>query len=208
MGLPAPPLLLITDRALAGARDPVTIVSAALDAGCRWIMVRDKEASPPERRALIDACVARAEGIGARVVVNGDAEEALAAGANGVHIQMETLRRGGLVRPRPDWLVGVSCHDTGEALAAERAGADYVTLSPVFATASKPGYGPLLGLEGLRAAVRALRVPVIALAGIDDPGRVRACLGAGAAGAAVMGAVMAAEDPRAATAALLSAFDG
>jgi thiamine-phosphate pyrophosphorylase len=85
-------------------------------------------------------------------------------------------------------------HNSIEAMRAKDGGADYVTLAPVFESASKPGYGPALGLDGLRAVVRDLAVPVLALGGIG-PDDVQGCLRAGAAGVAVMGGVMRAEDP-------------
>jgi len=82
------------------------------------------------------------------------------------------------------------------AVAAERAGADYVTLSPIFITASKPGYGPALGPAILSRARRVLKIPVMALGGVDAR-TIADCLSAGAAGGAVMGPVMRSEDPAA-----------
>ena len=107
-------------------------------------------------------------------------------------------------------LLGKSCHSLAAAQAAQVAGADYVTLSPVFATGSKPGYGPALGVEALEAAAAQLRPAgcrVLALGGVT-PGTIGACRAAGADGAAVMGAVMAAADPEAAVAALIAAWEG
>lgn len=104
----------------------------------------------------------------------------------------------------PHALVGVSAHGTAEIRAASEAGADYATLSPIFASASKPGYGPALGLDGLREAA-AIGLPLVALGGIDS-GNARACLEAGATGVAVMGALMRASDPEAETRLLLEAL--
>jgi thiamine-phosphate pyrophosphorylase len=88
---------------------------------------------------------------------------------------------------------GRFCHSHDELAAAQDA--PFVTLSPIFATRSKPGYGPPLGLAALGRMCCAVRTPVFALGGIESPERVRACLGEGAAGVAVMGAVMRASDP-------------
>ena len=82
----------------------------------------------------------------------------------------------------------------GELADAATHGAAYATVSPVFATTSKPGYGPPLGLVGLRALVAGTRVPIVALGGVG-PDDVGVCLAAGATGVAVMGAVMTAADP-------------
>ncbi len=90
-------------------------------------------------------------------------------------------------------------------MTAAESGADYVTLSPVFESASKPGYGPALGPAGLHALAARLTIPVVALGGVGV-GNAGTCLGAGAAGVAVMGAVMAAADPGAAAGKLLAAL--
>jgi thiamine-phosphate pyrophosphorylase len=87
-------------------------------------------------------------------------------------------------------------------LALLSAGADYVTVSPVFLTASKPGYGPALGLDGLAHIVERVAGPVIALGGVTAA-NAASCRAAGAHGIAVMGEVMRAADPRAAVDAIL-----
>lgn len=91
--------------------------------------------------------------------------------------------------------------------AAGENGVDYVFVSPVFPTTSKPGYGPALDVAGLEAICAASQVPVYALGGIT-PANARACLAAGAAGVAVMGAVMAATDPERTTGELVEAVSG
>ncbi|MCY4135246.1 MAG: thiamine phosphate synthase [bacterium] len=99
-------------------------------------------------------------------------------------------------------IVGRSCHGLDEVRQAELEGVDYVTISPVFETESKPGYGPPLGLGGLGRIARQAHVPVYALGGITL-GRVAACRDAGAAGVAVQGAVARSPDPQETIAALL-----
>ena len=105
----------------------------------------------------------------------------------------------------PGALIGVSAHSARDAAAALRAGADYVTVSPVFPTASKPGYGPALGLDGLARMVMAAPGPVLALGGVT-PDNAALCRAAGAGGIAVMGEVMRADDPRAIVAQLIRAL--
>nr|WP_147046440.1 thiamine phosphate synthase [Methylobacterium gnaphalii] len=105
-------------------------------------------------------------------------------------------------RLNPGALVGLSAHSLADIRTAVEAGADYVTLSPIFATASKPGYGPSLGLAALREAA-GLGLPVIALGGIGAE-QARLCREAGAAGVAVMGGVMRADDPIAETRLLIA----
>jgi len=103
-----------------------------------------------------------------------------------------------VARPR---LVGRSCHGRAEVAAAAAEGCDYALLSPIFPTASKPGYGPALGTGALADHP----LPVWALGGIE-PGNAASCLAAGAAGVAVMGALMRAEDPAVTAAAFCAAL--
>jgi thiamine-phosphate pyrophosphorylase len=135
-----------------------------------------------------------------------DIESVLATRADGVH-----LPGGGdpaAARKRlPRGLIGVSTHSAAEAAAMLHAGADYVTLSPIFPTESKPDYGPALGLDALAAAAAAAAPgPIIALAGIT-PANAASCLAAGARGIAVMGEVMRAEDPEETVRRLLAAIE-
>ena len=88
----------------------------------------------------------------------------------------------------PEAWIGVSAHSLEELRRAQQAEADYATLSPIFPSSSKPGYGPALGLEALRDAA-GLGLPILALGGVTVA-TVRTCLEAGACGVAVMGTVM------------------
>ena len=133
-----------------------------------------------------------------------DIEGALAAGADGVHLpgggDPATARR-----LLPSGLIGVSAHTPHEAAAQLAAGADYATLSPIFLTQSKPGYGPAVGIDALAEAARVAPGPVVALGGLDEQ-NIAACLAAGARGIAVMGEIMRATDPADATRRLLAAL--
>ena len=102
--------------------------------------------------------------------------------------------------------VGLSCHTLDDVRRAAEAGADYVTLSPVFLTDSKPGYGPALG-PGIITEAERFGLPVLALGGVT-PQNAAVCRAAGAAGIAVMGGVMGADDPGAAMAVLIRAWEG
>lgn len=107
----------------------------------------------------------------------------------------------------PHTLIGMSVHSPDEAHTLNPGTVDYVIAGPFAETASKPGYGPALGVEGLAAIVRASPVPVIAIGGIAAA-NVGVCLAAGAAGIAVMGSIMRAADPAAEMARLVAALAG
>ncbi len=203
MALPAPKLLLITDRK-AAARPLDDIVDAAIRGGVRWIMVREKDLPTPELTQLAAAILARAHPFGAQVVVNGDVNAALAAEADGVHLQSTADVAQARDRLGDGRLIGISTHSLNDVKAASLAGVDYVTVSPVFATPSKPGYGPVLGIEGLKSAC-AMDIPVLALAGINAA-NAAVCIDASAAGVAVMGGIMNAPDPEATAQEIIAAL--
>ncbi len=204
MNLPEPRLLIITDR--HQARAPLAaLAGAAFSAGGRWLMLREKDLEAAARLALLKDLIALGAPYGAAVTVNTDLAAATAAGAAGVPLPAGGDPAAARAALGAEALIGYSAHDEAEAMAAAAAGADYVTLSPVFESASKPGYGPCLGPEGLRAAAARVPVPVVALGGVTAA-NAGSCLGAGAAAVAVMGPVMRAADPGAVVAELLAAI--
>jgi thiamine-phosphate pyrophosphorylase len=206
-GLPSA-LLAVTDR--HGLSRPLDeTVHAILDGGAGWVWFRDRDLEPDARRELGIRVASRTRAAGAFLTVGGDVALARALGADGVHLgggagsdAIEAAR----AELGPGALIGISAHTPVEVEAAAKAGADYVTLSPIYPTASKPGYGPALGLGGIATARRA-GLPVVALGGIT-PDRIPACRDAGAAGIAVMGGLMRAPDPVAAARTILTAWAG
>ena len=205
MRLPVPPLLVISDR--RQARRPLEELAEAIFAGgCRWFSLREKDLLPAERRALLSALMMVGRRWGATVTVHEDVDAAVISGAAGVHLPSAGNPEAARAR-LPDGLIGASAHSAAEASALLGSGADYVTISPVFITASKPGYGPAIGLGGLAEIVRQAPGPVIALGGITAA-NAPLCLSAGASGVAVMGEVMRAANPQAAVEAMLAAISG
>jgi thiamine-phosphate pyrophosphorylase len=201
--LPVPPLLVISDR--RQARRPLEELAEAIFAGgCRWFSLREKDLPAAERRALLSALVTLGRRWGATVTVHEDVDAGTMAG--GVHLpntgNPEAARARLFGR-----LIGASAHSAAEASALLGSGADYVTISPVFLTASKPGYGPAIGLDGLAAIAAQAPGPVIALGGINAA-NAALCLSAGAHGIAVMGEVMRAANPQAAMEAMMAAISG
>jgi len=205
MNLPNPPLLVISDRSQA-SRPLIEIAEAAFRGGCRWFSLREKDLPVAERCNLLSALVLLGRGFAATVTAHEDIASAVAAGADGVHLP----GGGNPAATRcqlPHGLIGVSAHSRDEAVAQLAAGADYVTLSPIFLSASKPGYGPAVGVDALAAAARLSPGPIIALGGLDVA-NAAACLAAGARGIAVMGEVMRAADPEATVRRLIAAIAG
>lgn len=197
-----PPVFVITDessaaRARRGVRDTV---AAALEGGAPAILLRDKSMPDERRRRLGIQLAALTRAAGAQLWVTGDADLAASVAADGLHLPATTARPAGWTGP---W--SRSCHDAAEVERARQEGAAHAFVAPVAATASKPGYGPALGPDGLRALVEvADGLPVVALGGVR-PDDVACWRAAGATAVAVMGSVMAAADPAAVVRSLLDA---
>jgi thiamine-phosphate diphosphorylase len=194
VNLRRPCLCLITDRRRLApdartASDAVRVLEQWLDDAMSCvdlIQIREPDLTAGALFGLVSRVVARASGSGTMVVVNDRADVAAAAGA-GVHLKGASVAT---VRARPmgtdSWVVGRSVHTVDEV--RREMSASYILFGTMFATASKPAGAPvqLQGLEGLAAAVRAARVPVLAIGGVT-PDRAAGCLAAGAAGVAAIG---------------------
>ena len=202
------PLLVLTDRTQC-ARPLPDVVRAAVDGGARTVVLREKDLPGDDRRRLADALrpLLPADGVlvlagpppAADAVHPGVADAVHPGVADAVHLGVADA----VPDPRPP-LLGRSCHTPAEVAAAH--GCDWVTASPVRLTASKPGYGPALGVDGLAACVLAPGAPpVYALGGLGRTDAA-ACLRAGAVGLAVMGGVMRAARPDVVVAELLTAL--
>ncbi|HEX4505182.1 MAG TPA: thiamine phosphate synthase [Alphaproteobacteria bacterium] len=180
MILPAP-ILIITDRTQCA--EPLEARAAALfRGGCRWLSVREKDLSSFERYELLERLIAVAKPFGAVVGVHDDLDAAIA-----LRIPLHLPADGDVAAARQvlgDVLLGKSCHDAAELAAAARDGADYVTLSPFFPSASKAGYRTNLNLPAIAAAGA---LPVLALGGVTRETLPQV---SGVAGVAIMGEAM------------------
>ncbi len=188
--------------------DPVSLARDALAGGARAIQLRDKQRDAglvlPTARAIAALC----RSAGALFIVNDRVDVALAAGADGVHLGQTDLPLGeARSLLGPDAWIGVSVEDAEQVRQAEVGGADYLGVGPIFGTATKPDAGDAVGLEQLRRFSAITSLPIVAIGGITARDA-RAVMTAGAAAVAVITAVSRAPDPRAATAALVTATAG
>ena len=199
-------LYAITDRQLIGAGELVDAVSAAIEGGARLIQYRDKGADATRRREEASALQALCSARGIPLIVNDDIELASDIGATGVHLGRDDPAIGAArERLGPSALIGVSCYASVErALAAERAGADYVAFGSMFPSSTKPS-AERASLAILTEARDRLAIPICAIGGITV-NNVTQVIAAGADMVAVISGVFGAADIRTAAAALAAAF--
>jgi thiamine-phosphate pyrophosphorylase len=188
-------------------RDPIRTVSAALDAGAPVVQVRGKQLTDRELYELAGRVAELCAAHGALCVVNDRPDVALAVDAGGVHVGADDLPVPAARRVLgPCRVLGATARDVATARSHEAAGASYLGVGPAYATTTKSGLPDPLGPAGVGAIARAVQIPVVAVAAIT-PARVGELLAAGAHGVAVISAISDAEDPGAATAALLRALE-
>jgi thiamine-phosphate pyrophosphorylase len=179
-------LVVLTDR--RSAFGPlIEVVRQAVRGGAAWVVLRERDLSYGDRAAL--ATGLRSVVPDHRLIIAGPDP----LGGTAVHLS------GSDPRPSGPTLTGRSWHGTEDL-----SGVDYVTLSPIYPTSSKPGYGPALGPTG--AAGMGAPVPWLALGGIETAAQAAECAAAGADGIAVMGALMRSPDPERTAHELATAF--
>jgi thiamine-phosphate pyrophosphorylase len=173
--------------------DPEQAMAAAVAAGVRFFQYRNKNGP---RRAVYEASLrlaSLAKSSGALFFVNDHADIAVAVDADGVHLGQDDLpiehARELLGKKK---LIGISTHSREQAVAAEKAGADYIGFGPVFTTTTKDA-GRVQGCAGITLIKQAVSIPVIAIGGITH-GNVRDVIKAGADGVAVISAILSAQD--------------
>ncbi len=183
-------LYAITDRHLCAPTPLTEVVSELLDTGVTTIQLREKDLSSEELMHLAQPIAELCRDYKAKLFINTDISVARNVGAAGVHLPANSGSVS-LVKVQTDanFYIGCSVHCLNEAKKREAEGADFLTYSPIYLTASKPGYGPAVGVENLAKVAAGVKLPVFALGGIT-PARVTECLATGAFGVAVMSGVM------------------
>ena len=195
-------LYLVLDPGLCGEMGMVETARLAVAGGATLVQLRDKEGGTVRMIETGRALKAALAGTGAKLIVNDDAEAAIAVGADGLHVGQSDLSVA-VARARigPDAILGLSVETPGQAAQVDPALADYAGAGPVFATSTKPGHAPAVGFQGLAAMVAASPVPAVAIGGLKAQ-HVRQALAAGANGVAMVSAICGQPDPEAAARAI------
>jgi thiamine-phosphate pyrophosphorylase len=199
-------LIVVTDAGLASPRTVEAVVAGALAGGARAVQLRSKGEAARELVALGTTLRAMTREAGALLIVNDRLDVALALESDGIHVGPHDLPVTAVRAVAPaGFLIGRSADDPQVARQAVADGADYIGCGTVYPTSTKPDAGDVIGLAGLARVVASVPVPVVGIGGINVA-RAPGVAATGAAGVAVVGAVMSAPDPAQAVRALLAAF--
>ena len=188
-------LYLVTDRSLSKGRATLQIVTAAVAGGATCVQLREKHCGTREfiNEALALKPLLNAHNI--PLIINDRLDVALAVGADGVHLGQTDMP---IAMARKiagsSLLIGISAESLEDALEAQREGADYIGISPVFATPTKIDTAPPLGLAGVSKIRAQVDIPMVGIGGINQD-NAASVIAAGADGVAVVSAIVSAADP-------------
>lgn len=189
-------LYLVTDRSLSLGRKTVDIVAEAVAGGVTCVQLREKHCST--REFVNEARILHTflHQLKIPLIINDRIDVALAVGAEGVHLGQSDMK---LEDARQilgtDTVIGISVESTADAIEAAANGADYLGVSPIFSTSTKTDTAPPLGLEGLLSIRAAVKLPLVAIGGINQE-NCASILSSGADGLAVVSAIVSAPSPR------------
>jgi thiamine-phosphate pyrophosphorylase len=189
-------LYLVTDRGLARGRSTLEIVSAAVHGGATVVQLREKDCST---RDFIEQALTIKEFVkdrGVPLIINDRVDVAQAVKADGVHLGQTDMPLGMAKKILGDsMIIGISAESQQDAVEAEKGGADYLGVSPIYATPTKTDTAPPLGLEGLREIRKVVRLPLVGIGGLNRDNAAEV-IRSGADGVAVVSAIVAADDPQ------------
>ncbi|WP_096184209.1 thiamine phosphate synthase [Effusibacillus lacus] len=200
-------LYVITGSAFLKGRKLEDVILQAIGGGADCIQLREKDVSSRELLEMAVLLRKLTKETGTTFIVNDRVDIAQAVGADGVHLGQQDLPIA-VAREilGPDKIIGISTHDSKEAIEAERSGANYIGLGPVHPTPTKSDAEPAIGLQGIREVCRHVSIPVVAIGGIKQKD-VEDIIRSGASGVAVISAVIGADDVHAAAKAMRDAVD-
>ena len=196
-------LYAVTDEMWLNVRQTLaSVTEEVLKNGATFLQIREKELGDADFLNQAKALKEVAARYGVPYVVNDNIQVALECDADGVHVgQSDIVGKDVRSMIGPDKILGISANTVETAIAAEKAGADYIGVGAVFNTSTKKA-ATTLSVSQLREICDAVRIPVVAIGGISS-GNILQLSGSGIDGVAVVSAIYAQSDPGAATAELL-----
>lgn len=191
-------LYIVTDRAWLNGADLAAQVKESIQNGATMVQIREKTLDMDAFTAEAERIKAVCQTHGVPFIVNDSVEIALAVGADGVHVGQHDMAAGDVrTKLGSDKILGVSAQTVEQAVAAERAGADYLGVGAVFSTSTKLDAAEV-SYDTLKEICAAVSIPVVAIGGIGKD-NISRLTGSGIAGVAMVSAVFAQPDIGAAT---------
>lgn len=186
-------LYVIIDTKACGRREPVNVAREAIAGGADVIQLRDKQANAKDLMKVGRVIRSLTRKKKVLFIINDRPDIAKAVDADGVHLGQDDLpidiARSILGRKK---IIGLSTHSVLQAMQAQKSGADYIGVGPIFTTPTKPGY-KAVGVDLIKKVRNKIRIPFVAIGGIDES-NIDEILDAGAISVAVVRAVCAAKD--------------
>lgn len=195
-------LYLVTDRALSLGRSNLEVIQAAVHGGVTVVQLREKESSTKDfyEEGLQIRDFLKSKRV--PLIINDRIDVAIALDAEGVHLGQDDMPIDvARMILGPEKIIGASVFTPNEARAAESQGADYLGLSPIFVTGTKPELTVQIGIEGVLLLKQSVRIPVVGIGAINETNAYAAVKG-GLDGVAVVSAICSQRDPEAAAAAI------
>ena len=188
-------LYLVTDRGLSRGRTTIQIVEAALCGGVTCVQLREKTCSTREFITQALSIKDHLKRHNVPLIINDRVDIAQAVNADGVHLgQSDMPIETAKAILKDSMIIGISAESLEDAVQAEKDGADYIGVGPIYATSTKTDTASPLGLEGLREIRRSVKIPLVGIGGLnrENAGEV---INNGVDGVAVVSAIVAADDP-------------
>lgn len=191
-------LYLVTDESLLSGKDLYQTVEAAVKGGVTMVQLREKESSTNDFTTRAIRLKELLSSYHVPLIINDRIDVALASGADGVHIGQSDIHYSQARRLLPEGkIIGLSVESKEQVFEANQFDVDYIAASPVFSTTTKTNTLIEWGLEGIEWIKSVSRHPVIAIGGMNKQ-NIASVFKAGAAGVAVVSAIISASDPEAA----------
>ncbi|MCP4682349.1 MAG: thiamine phosphate synthase [Desulfobacterales bacterium] len=200
-------LYLVTDRGLSMGRTTLEIVEAAVHGGVTCVQLREKDCSTREfvNQALLIKDFLKLKKV--PLIINDCLDVALAIGADGIHLGQSDMPFSLAKNIVGDTLViGISAESLSDAIQAEKEGADYIGVSPIYKTPTKTDTAPPLGLKGIEEIRAVVDIPIVGIGGLNET-NAREVIKSGADGVAVVSAIVSADDPETASRTLRKIID-
>ena len=161
-------LYLVTDRALSRGRSNREVVEAAVKGGVSCVQIREKECSTRDFVRQARELKKLLQPLNIPLIVNDRVDVALAVEANGIHLGQTDMAIADARRiVGDDMIIGISAESLDDATQAELQGADYIGISPVFATPTKEDTAPPLGIRGVEEICKIISIPIVGIGGLN-----------------------------------------